>query len=80
MTIPIKSRIGKLVAGALQRPVWLGGIKVSIVVGTLLNSVNYGPSVLAGHNPSFIGLLLNYMIPFCVSVYSGARVATRETS
>ncbi len=74
----IKSRIGPLATCALQRPVWLGGIRVSLVVGTILNLVNQGPAILAGHEPGWVGLLLNHLIPFCVSVYSGARVAARN--
>jgi hypothetical protein len=67
-----------LIRSALQRPVWTGGLKVSAVVGTLLNLVNQAPLLIDGTGPSLPGALLNYLIPFCVSVYSGACIDMRN--
>lgn len=73
-----RSQIGLLAVRALRRPVWIGGIKVAAVVGTLLNIVNHGSDLLGGSSPQWGGLMLNYFIPFCVSVYSVACVAARQ--
>lgn len=74
----IRHRVGMLAACALGQSVWGNGLKVSAVIGTLLNMVNQGPALLAGHDVNWIGLAFNYVIPFCVSVYSGACVVARE--
>ena len=49
------------------------GLKVSLVVGTMLNLVNQGEALLAGQGLMIGHAVLNYLVPFCVAVYSGAR-------
>ena len=49
------------------------GVKVSLVVGTMLNLVNQGEYRLAGQGLMIGHVLLNYLVPFCVACYSGAR-------
>ncbi|MDP2639154.1 MAG: nitrate/nitrite transporter NrtS [Betaproteobacteria bacterium] len=49
------------------------GVKVSLVVGTLLNLVNQGEYLLDGQGLMVGHALLNYLVPFCVACYSGAR-------
>jgi len=49
-------------------------IKVSAVVGTVLNLVNQGQSLLGGGAISWPHALLNYVVPFCVSAYSAVKV------
>ena len=49
------------------------GVKVSLVVGTMLNLVNQGEYLLAGQGVMIGHVLLNYLVPFCVACYSGAR-------
>lgn len=48
-------------------------VKVSLVVGTLLNLINQGERIWAGSEPLWGHLFLNYLVPFCVATYSGAR-------
>ena len=48
-------------------------VKVSLVVGTLLNLINQGEYMLAGQGLMMGNALLNYLVPFCVACYSGAR-------
>lgn len=55
--------------------------KVSLGVGTALNLVNQGPQVLAGQGVQIGRALLNFLVPFCVAAYSGAKaVAARDPS
>ena len=49
------------------------GFKVSLVVGTLLNLINQGEYLLAGHGLMLGNVILNYLVPLCVACYSGAR-------
>ena len=50
-------------------------IRVSLVVGTLLNLINQGESLLAGEGIMVGHMLLNYLVPYGVASYSGARAA-----
>ena len=48
-------------------------VKISLVVGTALNLINQGDYLLAGQGMMIGNALLNYLVPFCVACYSGAR-------
>ncbi len=45
---------------------------VSLVVGTVLNVINQGHAIWGGQSIVWVNALLTYMVPFCVSSYSGA--------
>jgi hypothetical protein len=47
-----------------QRSLW-----VALVVGTILNLINQGDVILAGHAPDWTKLLLTYVVPYFVSTY-----------
>ena len=47
--------------------------EVSLIVGTMLNLVNQGEYLLAGQGMMVGHALLNYLVPFRVACYSGAR-------
>lgn len=59
----------KLTAPGILR----NAVKVSLGVGTVLNLVNQGPQVLAGQEIQVGRALLNFLVPFCVAAYSGAK-------
>jgi hypothetical protein len=44
-------------------------IAVTIIVGSVLNLINQGETLLQGAPLNFAKLLLTYMVPFCVSTY-----------
>ena len=54
-------------------PVLTNAIRVSLFVGTCLNAINQGPALWRGEPPSWGKLALNFLVPFLVSSYSGAR-------
>jgi hypothetical protein len=58
------------------------GLRVSAVVGTILTTINEGPTVVAGHAEwSLIPrAVLNYVVPFCVSCYSSAAAERRPVA
>lgn len=56
-----------------SRRIVLGAARVSLVVGTILNLINNGPQLWEQHAVSLWKVLLNYLVPFCVSSYSAAR-------
>lgn len=59
---------------ACDRQLLITALKVSAAVGTLLNLVNHGPAIWHGETMAFWSVVMNYLVPFCVSSYSGARV------
>jgi hypothetical protein len=50
---------------------------VAVVIGTILNAINQGPELLAGHAPVWWKLLLTYFVPFAVASY-GSWAAYRS--
>lgn len=52
--------------------------QVSLVVGTCLNLINQGDELLAGEPVSLGRIVLNYIVPFSVAAFSGARA--RQTA
>jgi hypothetical protein len=62
-----------LVYADLSRTIVLNALRVSVVVGTVLNLINQGEAVLAGHAPSWLHVALNYLGPYLLASYSAAR-------
>ena len=50
--------------GVPRRSLW-----VALVVGTILNLINQGDALLAGHRLDFTKLALTYVVPYLVSTY-----------
>jgi|WetSurMetagenome_2_1015567.scaffolds.fasta_scaffold1494961_2 hypothetical protein len=48
-------------------------LKVSLVVGTVLNVINNGEQLWTHHTVNLWQGVLNFVVPFCVSSYSAAR-------
>lgn len=67
------SLIFALAKSALSPPVVMDSLKIGLFVGLVLNLINYGEALLDGADIGWGGVLLNFIIPFCVSAYSGAH-------
>ncbi|MDZ4729523.1 MAG: nitrate/nitrite transporter NrtS [Xanthomonadales bacterium] len=65
---------------AFSARIMRNALKVSLVVGTLLNCLNQGEAILAGGAISWFHLVMNYMVPFCVANYSAAKNEKMRTS
>lgn len=48
-------------------------LRIALVVGTILNLVNQGGALLLEAGVSWIHLVLNYVVPYCVATYSAAK-------
>jgi len=68
----------ELLMTACKEPIVLAAIKVALVVGTILNLINQGGRVMEGMPPSWFHVVLNYLVPYCVSSYSAARNELRR--
>jgi len=56
-----------------------GALRVSLVVGTVLNIINNGEQFWMHHTVSLWQAALNYIVPLCVSAYSAARNEAQRT-
>jgi hypothetical protein len=58
---------------AMRRDVVVRGLKVGVIVGTILTAVNQGDLILAGalDASSAWKIPLTYLVPYCVSTYAG---------
>jgi len=63
----------KLMLASLSWNIVRTSLKIALVVGTLLNLINQGESLLHGGKISGFHLLLNYLVPYCVASYSAAK-------
>lgn len=68
--------MNKLLRLILMPKILLAAVKVSLVVGTVLNIINQWEHIAAGQGVMLGHFFLNYLVPFCVSAYSGAKVLT----
>lgn len=57
----------------LQGRIVRSALKVSLVVGTVLNLINNGEALWGHHSVNLWQMALNFIVPYCVSSYSAAR-------
>jgi hypothetical protein len=58
---------------AISAPIVKNSLKISLVVGTILNLINQGDNLLHSESISWLHLLLNYLVPYFVASYSAAK-------
>ncbi|OXX43137.1 MULTISPECIES: nitrate/nitrite transporter NrtS [unclassified Vibrio] len=63
----------RIIPVALRWSIIKTALKVSLVVGTLLNLINQGQALFDGAVIAWGQVLLNYLVPYCVSSYSAAK-------
>lgn len=63
---------------ARRRHALHAALRISGVVGTVLNLVNNGPAWWDGQTVSWWKVAMNYVVPFCVASYSAARQEQRR--
>lgn len=66
------SRVGMLQL-MVQPRIALGAVKVSLVVGSVLNLINNGEHLWTFQTVNVWQVAMNFFVPFCVSSYSAAR-------
>ena len=62
---------------AFRPAIVVTALKVSGVVGTILNLINQWDGIVGDSPISWVHVIMNYVVPFCVSTYSATRVAQR---
>jgi hypothetical protein len=65
---------------AFRRDVVSRGLKVGLIVGTILTAINQGDLILSGSlsAASAWKILLTYLVPYCVSTYAGVSAIIAE--
>lgn len=69
----VLSNIGRFLWIVQRRRIVVSALKVALVVGSLLNLVNQGGNLLDGLPLNTVQMLMNFIVPYCVSSYSAAR-------
>jgi hypothetical protein len=62
-----------LLNAATDSQIALTALKVAIVVGIFLNIINQGPRLMEGDGVNWVQVILNFLVPYCVASYSGAK-------
>lgn len=65
--------MSKLLRVAVSASIAKNSLKISLMVGSILNLINQGESFWNNGSISWGHLLLNYLVPYCVASYSAAR-------
>ena len=63
---------------ALQGHIVSNALRLSLVVGTLLNGINQGEAILHAQGIVWTQLALNYLVPYCVATYSASKNELRK--
>lgn len=63
----------------LRRHIVINALRVSLVVGLLLNVINQGSAFMDGLAIAWGQVLLNFVVPYCVASYSAARNEMQRT-
>jgi hypothetical protein len=60
------------------RDIAFSSLRISLVVGTVLNLINQGGYWLQGEGLHVGHFILNYSVPFCVAAYSAIRTRSKD--
>ena len=63
-----------------MRDIAFSSLRISLLVGTVLNFINQGGYWLHGEGLHVGHFILNYMVPFCVAAYSAIRTRLKDIS
>ena len=67
--------IGTLWRGLQTPQIRRNAVRISAVVGTILNLINQSPALFGDARISWPHVALNYVVPFLVASYSAAKNA-----
>jgi hypothetical protein len=58
---------------AFSKEVMVRGLKVAVIVGTILVAINQGDAILSGGLSAATAwkIPMTYLVPYCVSTYAG---------
>lgn len=62
-----------LLSVASSRKIVFNALRISTVVGAVLNLVNQGVAIMTWSGISWGHVLFNFLVPYCVASYSAAK-------
>jgi len=65
--------VSDLTKSLMKRAIVINALRISLVVGTILNAINQGPEFVRGLEIAWGQVLLNFFVPYCVASYSAAK-------
>ena len=65
--------LNRFLRTAMQPSIIRTALKVSLVIGSILNIINQGHHLFTDTAVSWPRFFMNYLVPFCVSAYSAAK-------
>lgn len=65
--------MSELLQTAFFQNIAINALRIALVVGTILNLINQGETIFTGGEISWLHVLLNYLVPYCVTNYSAAK-------
>jgi len=63
----------RFICTALSRHIVVNALKIALVVGILINLVNEGEHLWNNVTISWLHVLFNFMVPYCVATYSATK-------
>lgn len=69
----------ELFRAACSRRIASNALRISLVVGTVLNLINQGGAIFYGSGVSWPHVFLNYLVPYFVATYSAAKNQTARS-
>jgi len=63
---------------ASSPPVVRLALRMSLVVGSLLNVINQGDALFGGRPVDVLKLGLTYLVPYCVATYSATSITLQR--
>lgn len=65
--------LNPLLEAAIRPRIVSNALRVALCVGSVLNLVNQGGRILDGASISWLQVVMNFFVPYCVSTYSAAK-------
>ncbi|WP_049722364.1 nitrate/nitrite transporter NrtS [Gilvimarinus polysaccharolyticus] len=64
------NRFGRIL---ISRQIVINALRIALVVGTLLNIINHGATLMDGLPIPWGHIAMNFIVPYCVASYSAAK-------
>ncbi|MFD2542995.1 nitrate/nitrite transporter NrtS [Lacinutrix gracilariae] len=73
-------KVNRVVKIASEKEIVISSIKVALVVGVILNSINQGEKLIAldFKHLNFLKLIITFSVPYMVSTYASVKVKLQK--
>ena len=71
--LDVPARMVRFCRVASSPPIPRNALRISFVVGSILNLINQGHNIFGDSPVSWPHFFMNYLVPFCVATYSATQ-------